>query len=144
MSTAASPPSTGPRVLVVDDNIDAAQSLGQLIGLWGYDVHVAFDGLEALQVGRDVTPDIVLLDLLMPRMDGWEAAHAIRGEPWGRDVLLIAASAWSKNYDVAQFRECGFDHALVKPIDAGQLQRLLEQQPRARAATTSSGPQAVF
>jgi signal transduction histidine kinase/ActR/RegA family two-component response regulator len=113
------------RVLVVDDNRDAAISLGRLLKLLGADVHVVHDGPAALQVLSTFRPTVVLLDIGMPGMDGYEVARRIRKHPdWG-DVVLIAVTGWGQEQDRLLATQAGFDHHLLKPADAASLGDLL-------------------
>ncbi len=118
-----SPPSL--RILVVDDNRDAADSLAMLLRTTGNDIRTAYDGLEAVQVASEFRPDVVLLDIGLPKIDGHEVAQRIRKEPWGRQMCLIAVTGWSDETDRARSRAAGFDHHLVKPLDTGHLAQLL-------------------
>jgi CheY-like chemotaxis protein len=113
------------RVLVVDDNRDAAESLGLLLGLLGAEVHVAHDGPGALEAFRAHGPSLVLLDLGMPGMDGYEVARRLRAERGGESVAIAALTGWGQDEDRSRTREAGFDHHLVKPADLEALQRLL-------------------
>jgi PAS domain S-box-containing protein len=113
------------RVLVADDNRDAAEALATLLELDGHEVHVAANGAQALEVGARVLPEVVLLDIGMPGMTGYEAARRIRDEPWGAAVLLIAITGWGQEEDKARARAAGFDHHLTKPVDPEEVTRLL-------------------
>jgi CheY-like chemotaxis protein/two-component sensor histidine kinase len=118
-----SPPSL--RILIVDDNRDAADSLAMLLRAGGNDIRTAYDGLEAVQVASEFRPEVVLLDIGLPKLDGHEVAERIRKEPWGRQMCLIAVTGWSDETDRARSRAAGFDHHLVKPLDTGHLAQLL-------------------
>jgi len=118
-----SPPSL--RILVVDDNRDAADSLAMLLRTSGNDIRTAYDGAEAVQVANDFEPEVVLLDIGLPNMDGHEVAQRIRQEPWARRTCLIAVTGWSDEADRARSRAAGFDHHLVKPLDTSHLAQLL-------------------
>lgn len=118
-----SPPSL--RILVVDDNRDAADSLAMLLRTSGNDIRTAYDGVEAVQVANEFEPEVVLLDIGLPNMDGHEVAQRIRQESWGRRTCLIAVTGWSDEADRARSRAAGFDHHLVKPLDTGHLAQLL-------------------
>jgi signal transduction histidine kinase/DNA-binding response OmpR family regulator len=121
------------RILVVDDNVDSAHSLGMMLELMGNDVRTAHDGFAAVEVAAEFRPGVVLLDIGMPKMNGYEAARHIREQPWGKDMLLIAQTGWGQEQDRAESEQAGFDHHLVKPIDPAALQRLLDQSaPAAR------------
>ncbi len=113
------------RVLIVDDNEAAADLLGQVVEKLGNDVRVAYDGEQAIEVADRFQPDIVLMDLGMPKLDGYGAARHIRGQPWGQQMILIALSGWGQDGHKQRAKEAGFDHHLVKPADPAQLQRLL-------------------
>ena len=104
------------RILVVDDSTDAAQSLALLLELAGHDVRVAHDGLETLAVASEFEPEVVLLDLGMPKMDGYETARRLRNESWGQQVMLVALTGWGQQRDRERTAEAGFDLHLVKPI----------------------------
>jgi CheY-like chemotaxis protein len=118
-------PSVRRRVLVVDDNRDAADSLGMLLRRIGTDVTVVHDGAAALRALDACRPDVVLLDLGMPEMDGYSVARRIRERPEHRDVVLIALTGWGQEEDRRRTRIAGFDHHLTKPADLGALQALL-------------------
>jgi CheY-like chemotaxis protein len=113
------------RVIVVDDNADAAVTLASLLDLIGYEVQVANDGFAALEIGRQFRPQIGLLDIGMPGMNGYELARRIRAEAWGASVLLVAVTGWGQDADRRQALESGFDHHLTKPVDTQELQALL-------------------
>lgn len=123
----------GRRILVADDNRDAAESLAVLLRLEGHDVYVADDGSTALRVYDEQQPEVALLDIGMPQMDGYEVARRIRARPAGKRVLLIALTGWGQDKDRAASRDAGFDHHLVKPVETEVIGRLLEP-PRLEAA----------
>jgi PAS domain S-box-containing protein len=118
-------PTSRLRMLVVDDNRDSVESMSTLLRLMGNDVHVAYDGMEAVHSARTYLPDVVLLDVGLPLRNGYEAAQLIRGEPWGRQMVLIALTGWGQEQDRKQSREAGFDHHLVKPVDPKVLMTLV-------------------
>ncbi len=118
------------RMLIVDDNRDAADSLAMLLRTTGNDIRTAYDGLEALQAADEFRPEVVLLDIGLPKIDGHEVAKRLRREPWGRRVCLIAVTGWSEDADRARSRAAGFDHHLVKPLDTGHLAQLLDSVER--------------
>jgi CheY-like chemotaxis protein len=113
------------RVLVVDDNRDAADSLATLLRLWGYDCRVTYDGASALQSAREYRPNCLLLDIHMPGMDGCAVARHVRQEPELGNVKLIALTAFSDRMHTRRIQEAGFDHHVVKPADTDELQRIL-------------------
>jgi signal transduction histidine kinase/ActR/RegA family two-component response regulator len=122
------------RVLVVDDNRDAADSLGVLLDVLGYDVRVAHDGNAALEAVGRFEPVLVLLDLGMPEMDGYEVARRLRAGPGGHALVIVALTGWGQEEDRQRSRAAGFDHHLVKPTDIDALQRLFAEvgeKPRA-------------
>jgi len=113
------------RILVVDDNQDSASSLGMLLKLLGADVHVVYNGAEALEAVVVYKPDVVLLDIGMPGMDGHEVARRIRRMPRGRELTLIALTGWGQDRDRKRSELAGFDYHLIKPADVGALETLL-------------------
>jgi CheY-like chemotaxis protein len=113
------------RVLVVDDNRDAADSLAALISLRGADVGVAHDGAAALEALASERPGLVLLDIGMPGMDGYEVARRMRACPEGRDVTLVALTGWGQSEDRRRSESAGFDAHLVKPVELEELDALL-------------------
>jgi CheY-like chemotaxis protein len=104
------------RILVVDDNRDAVESLAELLRMDGNDVHVAFDGEAAIKAASRFDPDIVVLDIGMPIVDGYSAAQTIRRNAVGRDLLLVAMTGWGHAEDKGRAMEAGFDAHLVKPV----------------------------
>jgi PAS domain S-box-containing protein len=113
------------RILVVDDNRDSAESLAMLLKSHGNTVTTAFDGLHALEVGAEFLPDVVLLDIGLPKLNGYDTARRIRQEKWGRDVVLVAITGWGKDEDRRRSSEAGFNSHLVKPVVFEQLVDLL-------------------
>ncbi len=113
------------RVLVVDDNIDHADSLSQFLRMLGYRTRTANDGPEAVRVAEAFRPHVALLDIGLPGISGTEVARTIRARPWGGDVLLLALSGWGQDEDRRRSAEAGFDHHFVKPIDIDALTALL-------------------
>jgi PAS domain S-box-containing protein len=118
------PPGTR-RVLVVDDNRDAAESLAMLLQLIGTDAEVVYDGASALKRLAAYRPDVIVLDLGMPGMDGYEVARRVRSQPEHQHVMLIALSGWGKEEDRRRSHAAGFDHHVIKPADIATLQGLL-------------------
>jgi signal transduction histidine kinase len=117
------------RILVADDNCDALESLAQLLELGGHEIHKAADGVQALEAATRVRPDLVLLDIGMPGMDGYEVARRIRSQPWGREATLVALTGWGQETDRKRSREAGFDSHCIKPLDLQHLFTLLDSLP---------------
>jgi PAS domain S-box-containing protein len=113
------------RILVADDNQDSAESLAMLLTMMGHDVRTELDGAQAVETARAFQPQVVLLDLGMPQLNGYEAARRIRALPGGDEVVLIAQTGWSQPEDRRRSQEAGFDHHVVKPIPSGSLEKLL-------------------
>ena len=113
------------RVLVADDNYDSATSLSMLLNDAGYEVRTAGDGVQALETAEQFRPDIALLDIGMPQLNGYDVARQIRSQPWGRAVRLIAITGWGGTDHRQQTAQAGFDHHLTKPVDPAALTRLL-------------------
>ncbi len=113
----------GRRVLVVDDNLDAADSLSMLLEMIGHEVRTANDGLEAVRLAVEFRPDLVVMDIGLPKLDGYEAAGRIRRG--GSTATLVAMTGWGQEDDIRRSREAGFDHHLTKPVEFGTLQQLL-------------------
>jgi CheY-like chemotaxis protein len=122
-------------VLVVDDNEDAAETLAELLELWGYQAIIAHDGETGLQVARRFAPEIAILDIGLPRMDGYELARRLRTSEqdeagWQQDeessTLLIALTGYGQEEDRRKALEAGFDHHFTKPVDIEGLRRALE------------------
>jgi CheY-like chemotaxis protein len=120
------------RFLIVDDNVDAANTLAELLELSGCHARAVYSGDEATRVGEGVAPDIVLLDLGMPGMDGFEAAKRLRQTEWGSRAKLVAVTGWGQQADRKKTADAGFDGHLVKPVDLDvvlQLMELVESRP---------------
>jgi signal transduction histidine kinase/ActR/RegA family two-component response regulator len=124
-------------VLVVDDNRDVAESTAVLLRLVGCEVHVAHDGEEALRLVPRVRPDAVLLDIGLPRMNGYEVAERIRSDPENRNILIIAVSGYGQQEHRLRSKQAGFDQHVVKPIDPSVLSGLLATFSSQRAAASS-------
>jgi two-component system, chemotaxis family, CheB/CheR fusion protein len=126
------PADTTPRrILVVDDNVDSAESLALLLKLSGHDVRTEFDGASAVSAAASYSPDIILLDIGLPHLNGYEAAQRIRaaeaaapGED-GRRMLIVALTGWGQEDDRRRSRDAGIDAHLVKPVDPRELTRLI-------------------
>ncbi len=113
------------RMLVVDDNVDAAQTLGAILELHGHDVRIAYSGAEGLRIASEWRPEIGVLDIGIPDLNGYELCRGIRERCLDAQPLLIACTGWGQQEDVERAREAGFDHHLVKPVDPDAVLRLL-------------------
>jgi CheY-like chemotaxis protein len=113
------------RILVVDDNKDSAESLSIFLRRSGHEVHTVYDGEKAMQALSAFHPEVVVLDIGLPGLSGFEVARRMRKEPGGNRLLLIAATGWGQAEHLSRSREAGFDHHMVKPIDVLALQQLL-------------------
>jgi signal transduction histidine kinase len=118
------------RVLVVDDNVDSAESLAMLLRLGGHEIETAYDGLQAVEAAERFKPDLVLLDIGLPGIDGYDAAARIREGCDGRELVLVAITGWGQEEDRRRSREAGFDAHLTKPVDMAALSRLLAELPK--------------
>ena len=120
--------STRRRILVADDNRDSADSLATMLSLMGHEAQAAYDGPDVIEKAAVYRPDVIVLDLGMPRMDGYEAARRIRKEPWSQGVLLVALTGWGQEEDRNRAKKAGFDHHLTKPASPEVLVHLLEAE----------------
>ena len=125
-------PAVSRRVLIVDDSHDAAESLAMMLQFDGHETHMAHDGFEAIDAAEQLRPEIVLLDIGLPRLNGYEACRRIRQEPWGKQMTLVALTGWGQEEDRQRSREAGFDTHMVKPIDFDVLRKLLASLPADR------------
>jgi signal transduction histidine kinase len=130
----ARPPASEPpkpaglgRILVVDDDPDIVASLAMLLRLRGYEVETARDGLEAVEAAARVRPDVVLLDIGMPRLDGYATCRRIREQPWGAGMLILALSGWAQEQDRSRGKAAGFDAHLAKPVQLSAIEELLAE-----------------
>jgi PAS domain S-box-containing protein len=131
---AQGPPPEGPaakgpgrRILVVDDNRDSATSMALMLGLLGNELRTAHDGVEAVDVAEAFRPQVILMDVGMPRLNGYEATRRIRERPWGRSPVIFALTGWGQEGDKERSREAGCDGHLVKPVNLSDLQGLLAE-----------------
>lgn len=118
------------RILVVDDNQDAAESLSQLLELSGHEIRLAHDGLDAVAVAAAFRPELVLLDIGLPKMNGYDAAQKMREQPGGDDMMLVALTGWGHHEDRQRSSQTGFDKHLVKPVHPEVLSQLIEDLPK--------------
>jgi len=122
------------RILVADDNRDAAESMSTVLRLMGNEVRTVHDGLQAVEEAAAFRPDLVLLDIGMPRLNGYDAARRIRAERWGKSTLIVAMTGWGQDEDKRRASEAGFDRHFTKPVDPGDIEKLI-------AALRTSSPQ---
>jgi PAS domain S-box-containing protein len=115
------------RILIVDDNQDSAESLAMLLQITGNTTYLAHDGVEALEVVEKQRPEVVLLDIGLPKLNGHEVCRRIRAKPWGKDIIVIALTGWGQEEDRRKSEEAGFNGHLVKPVDYDKLLELLNQ-----------------
>ena len=113
------------RVLIVDDNDDSAASMAMLLQIYGHDARVANDGERCLEIAREFEPQVVMLDIGLPGMDGYEVARRLRELPQTRDALLIALTGYGRAEDRKRALEVGFNHHLVKPVDPNEIAALI-------------------
>ena len=110
---------------MVDDNRDSAKTLAMLLDVTGHQTQIAFDGLEAVVAAETFRPEVVLLDIGLPKLNGYETAITIREQPWGKDMLLVALTGWGQDDDRQKSKDAGFDAHLVKPVEHSVLAKLL-------------------
>jgi signal transduction histidine kinase/CheY-like chemotaxis protein len=122
---AGAPPTAARRILVVDDNADAAESLAYVLRMMGHEVAVGGDGVEALALAGSFRPEVLMLDIGMPRMNGYEACRRIRESDAGRRIVVIAVTGWGQDEDRRRSEEAGFDFHLTKPVDPRAVEGLL-------------------
>ncbi|MEO8268940.1 MAG: PAS domain S-box protein [Aureliella sp.] len=113
------------RILVVDDNRDSAMSLGMMLKLKGNEIEMAHDGLAAVEAAERFRPDMILLDIGLPKLNGYDACRRIRKQPWSDDIEIVALTGWGQEEDRRRSKEAGFDHHLVKPVELAALETLL-------------------
>lgn len=131
--TKAKPPSasiaqlavTSRRILIVDDNQDSASSLALLLNVVGYETQIAHDGLQAIELAETFRPDVVLLDIGLPKLSGYDVCRRIREQPWGSKMVLVALTGWGHEEDCRKSKDAGFDHHMVKPMGLDALRGVL-------------------
>ena len=126
------------RVLIVDDNVDAAESLATLLKLAGNETRIAHDGLEAVEKAAAYRPDVILLDIGLPKLNGYDACRAIRAKQWGKAIVIVALTGWGQDMDRRRSQEAGFDAHLVKPVEHAALMNLLASLSKAPPASAAS------
>jgi CheY-like chemotaxis protein len=122
----------GLRILVVDDVRDNADSCAMLLQMDGHEVRAAYSGREALEIAPKFRPQMMLLDIVMPEMTGYELARTVRAAAWGKKIMLVAVTGWGQVEDRRKAMDAGFDHHFAKPISMDDLKPLIAQC-RARA-----------
>src|SRR5262249_8104745 len=113
------------------DNEDAASSLAALLKMTGNETEIAHDGLEAVQAAERFRPDLILLDIGLPKLNGFDVCQRIREQPWGKEIVMVALTGWGQEDDRRRSKEAGFDHHMVKPLDYGALMKLLSERIKA-------------
>ncbi len=121
------------RILIVDDNPDAASSLSTLLRISGHETHVAHDGVAAVAAAEEFRPDVILLDVGLPKMNGYDVCREIRSRDWGRPMMIVAMTGWGQDDDRRRSKEAGFDRHMVKPINYDDLMSLLASPLESRA-----------
>jgi CheY-like chemotaxis protein/two-component sensor histidine kinase len=136
----ANEPETSPqrRILIVDDNIDSADSLAMLLEITGNKTYMAHDGVEAIEAIEEHRPEVVLLDIGLPKLDGHEVCRHVRQQPWGKDIVMIALTGWGQEDDRRKSEEAGFNGHLVKPVDYDRLLELLSSTTKGNEAQRKS------
>jgi signal transduction histidine kinase/CheY-like chemotaxis protein len=114
-------------LLVVDDNRDSADSLARMLTIMGHEVHTAYDGEQAVEAAGAHRPEVILLDIGMPKLNGYDAARRIREQPWGAGMCLIALTGWGQEQDRQRATEAGFNRHLVKPVESAALVKILAE-----------------
>jgi two-component system, OmpR family, response regulator len=122
--------SLGQRVLLVDDNSDATEPLSLLLQARGHETRVATDGVQAISLADEFRPQCVLLDLGLPRMDGYEVARRLRERPYGADVVIVALTGWTGREVRTRAAAAGFDYHLVKPVNWEELEKIVRARTR--------------
>ena len=142
---AESEPTTrvGHRILIVDDNYDGADSLAMLLEEVGHETHTAHDGVEALDVAERVQPDAVLLDIGLPKLNGYEVCQRLRERPWADELVIVALTGWGQDEDRQRSLDAGFDTHLVKPVDHSVLMRLLASLPSHGASARTAAQSGI-
>jgi len=115
------------RMLIVDDNRDAADSLSEMLKMMGHDTRTAYDGQQGVDLAGEYLPDVILLDIGLPKLNGYEACRLIREQPTGKGVVLIALTGWGQDEDRRRSHEAGFDHHMVKPVDPQALMKMVAE-----------------
>ena len=130
------PPVTHPvarrfKILVVDDNHDSALSLAMMLSIMGHDTRTAHDGESAVEVAESFQPEVILLDIGLPKLNGYEVAQRIRQQAWGASMYLIAVTGWGQDEDRQRSSEVGLNMHMVKPVEPSALEKVLAGLPTA-------------
>lgn len=118
------------RILVVDDNHDSALSLAMMLSIMGHETRTAHDGESAVASAESFLPEVVLLDIGLPKLNGYEVAQRIREKPWGASMFLIAVTGWGQEEDRQRSTEVGLNVHMVKPVEPSMLEKLLAELPQ--------------
>ena len=131
--TTAVNPKRSFRILVVDDNHDSALSLAMMLSIMGHETRTAHDGESAVETAESFLPEVMLLDIGLPKLNGYEVAQRIRQQPWGASMYLIAVTGWGQDEDRQRSSEVGLNVHMVKPVEPAALEKLLSdlQSPSA-------------
>jgi DNA-binding response OmpR family regulator len=130
---ALTPSNQGFRILVVDDNHDSALSLAMMLSIMGHETQTAHDGESAVATAESFLPEVVLLDIGLPKLNGYEVAQRIRGQQWGASMFLIAVTGWGQDEDRQRSAEVGLNVHMVKPVEPAALERLFAELRRTNA-----------
>lgn len=125
--TLTQPPAHRFKILVVDDNHDSALSMAMMLSIMGHDTRTAHDGESAVATAESFLPDVVLLDIGLPKLNGYEVAQRIRGQAWGASMYLIAVTGWGQDEDRQRSNEVGLNRHMVKPVEPAALEKLLTE-----------------
>jgi signal transduction histidine kinase/ActR/RegA family two-component response regulator len=134
-------PRASRHVLVVDDHRDSADSLAMLLKAMGHEVDRAYDGEQAIELASKILPELILLDIGMPRMDGYETCRRMKAESWGAESVIVALTGWGQDEDRRKSRAAGFDHHLVKPVEIGDLVALMSTLDSRRDGEGARAPE---
>jgi CheY-like chemotaxis protein len=129
MVEADAAPSASRRVLVVDDNKDSALTLAMILRIMGHEAQTAHDGLEAIQLAETFRPEVIFLDIGMPKLNGYDTCRHIRQQPWGTSIVIVALTGWGQAEDYRRSKDAGFNHHLVKPVKPPVLRQVLAELP---------------
>ena len=133
-------PAAARRILVVDDNVDSAQTLARLLKMFGHETFTANDGGEAVEAAEEHRPEVILLDIGLPVLNGYDVARTIRDRPWGGEVVIVALTGWGQEEDRRRSKEAWIDHHLVKPVDPSALEKILSEIRRPHSDVPDGAP----